>query len=695
MNFIYPYFLWGLLTITIPIVIHLFNFRRFKKVYFTNVAMLKQADIVTKKQNKIKNLLLLLVRCLTIIFLSLLFAQPYIDNKKNAIAKEGKNAVVVFVDNSFSMENAGQSGRVLDDAKAKARQIVEQFDDDDVYLLMTMDFEGKHKHFTNKQQFLSFLNDVDITPATSPVSEVLNLCEGLLSMRNEEKRLFVISDFQKSEFDIANIKTDSITSNLNNLKRFFLPLNTNNINNVYVDSVWFASDFLYKGQNVEITAKITNWGKDKIEKLPVKLFINGTQTSITSIDIEAKKSLNVTMNFTLQQTGLINGKISLLDNPITFDDDFFFSFNIKDKINLCVINGNKNNIYIERLFAQNNEINIVKMTENNINYNDLPKFSAIILNEIRQMTSGLTSELKRFCENGGTVVIIPNSNIELQSYKIAMRELKIATYEMQINKGNKVSIINIESSLYKGVFSAKVENMEMPKVNWYFSFENNRNVSKEKIMTMQTGDDFLCMCRINRGKIYVFATDLTENSTDFISQSLFVPTLWNMILFSSTILSPYYFLSDNPFIDLTSFLDASHKIIKIKDNTSTSKKQKQEYIAQTLNLSNHSGIMLHNQIKTAGNYSIVADTAFAGISFNYDRKESRLEFLSANEIRTLLKQQQITNIEVFNASKEISSYFRKSESLFNFTPLLIGLILLCIVLEIFILRKNIFLQSVN
>jgi Na+/H+ antiporter NhaD/arsenite permease-like protein len=77
MGFLYPNFLWALFAILIPVIIHLFYFKRFKKVYFSNTKFLKEIKEETTNKNKIKNLLVLLSRILAIVFLVLAFAQPY------------------------------------------------------------------------------------------------------------------------------------------------------------------------------------------------------------------------------------------------------------------------------------------------------------------------------------------------------------------------------------------------------------------------------------------------------------------------------------------------------------------------------------------------------------------------------------------------------------------------------------------
>ncbi|MDR1005799.1 MAG: BatA and WFA domain-containing protein [Bacteroidales bacterium] len=678
MKFLYPYFLWGLLAVIIPVLIHLFNLRRFKKIYFTNVSALQQAQISTRKQNKLKNLLLLLVRCLAIIFLALLFAQPYIDNG-NQILKEGKTSVLIFVDNSFSMGNAGQNGRLLDEAKATARQIADKFGQDDEFMLLTMDMEGRHKHFVNKEQFISSLNEVQITPKSGKISRMLTECQDLLAIKNYDKRLFVLSDFQKSESDISNIQNDSLPT-------YLVPIEANNLNNVYIDSVWFSSDFIRRGQNIEITARITNWADKEAEKIPVKLHINGKQVAITSTDFDAKQSKNVTMSFVLNDERFIRGKVSILDNPVTFDDDFFFSFTVEDKIKVAIINGKGENKSLERLFNSSaSEVSLTQYAENNIDYNSLPAYSVIILNKLQQFTSGLTTEIDKFCNNGGTIVIIPDKEMNLASYRKAMADLSIAAYDQAVNKENKASVVNDECTLYKGVFEGQnrqeKENMEMPKVANYFTFQRN-NVSKESIIKMQTGDDFLCMSRKQRGKAYIFSSALDEQTTDFVSQSLFVPTLWNMILFSNAVISPYYVLGENSFIDLTPFNRLNTEIIRVE-----SQDKRQSVIAQIVKNDNHIGIKLNNQIKTAGIYDISADSTFATIALNYNRDESKLEFFSANQIKNLLNQRKI-NLNVLSSSASLDSFFKQGETDFSFTALLICLIIICLAIEAYILLKK-------
>ena len=209
MNFTYPAFLFALSAIAIPIIIHLFNFRKFKTVYFSNVRFLKEVKQETQAKSKLKHLLVLASRILAITFLVLAFAQPYLplENRKVII---GDKVVSIFVDNSFSMEAINKNGTLLDEAKKKALEILSAYKPTDQFQLLTNDFEGKHQRLVSKEEFADLLDEVKISPASRSISEIISRQNDLLAQADSRNRIaFILSDLQKSRADLSNIKNDT------------------------------------------------------------------------------------------------------------------------------------------------------------------------------------------------------------------------------------------------------------------------------------------------------------------------------------------------------------------------------------------------------------------------------------------------------------------------------------------------------
>ena len=230
MQFLFPGFLLALGFLAIPVIIHLFNFRRYKTVYFSNVKFLREVKEETASRSKLKHLIVLASRLLALSFLVFAFAQPYLPNKKNQVSA-GKKFVSIYVDNSFSM-NAISGGRsLLDKAKLAAKEIAAGYSADDQFQLLSNDFQGKQQRLVGKEEFKNLVDEVEISPAVRTFAEIGKRQKDALSRGNNKNQLaYLLSDFQKNMGELA---LDSlVTYNL-------IPLAADAQSNIYIDSCWF------------------------------------------------------------------------------------------------------------------------------------------------------------------------------------------------------------------------------------------------------------------------------------------------------------------------------------------------------------------------------------------------------------------------------------------------------------------------
>ena len=235
MNFLYPQFLWALLAISIPIIIHLFNFKRFKKVYFSDLKLLKEVEMETSKKSNLKHLLILLARILAIAALVFAFAQPYF--KKNEIgSSQGEKLVSVYFDNSFSMNNVAQEFTLLDKAKEQAENVANLYNQSDKFQLITNDFVLKHQRFVTRQEFIDLVQEVTTSSVTRKLTQVEQKQLDFLNKEGSQNKFgYYISDFQKSTSNLESLKQDST------LITNFVHLSPELTGNVFIDSVWFDS----------------------------------------------------------------------------------------------------------------------------------------------------------------------------------------------------------------------------------------------------------------------------------------------------------------------------------------------------------------------------------------------------------------------------------------------------------------------
>lgn len=679
MQFLNPLFLFGLLAISIPIIIHLFNFRRYKKLEFSSIKYLKQVLLETKKQKKVRNLLLLLSRILSILFLVLLFSYPYIQKQDSNLLSKAKNSVVVFIDNSFSMQNNSSQGSALDQAKQRAKEIIDAYGNEDSFMLLTTELLGKHQSFVDKKRFVELVNEVEISSVSSLNSSSLQKAFSLLNTKQTNRLLYFISDFQSPGFDVENFPMD--TTVLTN----FVPIEVNNLDNLYIDSISFASPIFSLSNNVTINIKVKNSSENDAEKVGLKLYLNDKQISIASVDIPSNQSEVIEMSFPLESRGIIHGRISILDNPISFDDDFFFTIHTKESINILSVNSQSPNPFIQKLFSNTPELNLVNINDKSIDFSEFNKYSLIILNSLRTLPSGLVSELKNFRQNNGDMIIIPDNQLDLNSFSNAMREMSLPYYSKLNERENRVMIIDDNNSLFKDVFTSKEKDMEKPVSKRYFSLSQAKTLSNQVLFEFENKESFLSLSQDKDSKVYIFTSNLSSDNTNFVSQALFVPTLWNMALFSQKIPQTFYFLSGDNNIDITSSENSTNlEVLHIK-----SLDNKVSVIPQITKANNRIMINPINTPLKSGNYNIYnKEELITGVSFNYDRRESEMRFLSNTQLKDKIKPMK-TNFKVLDTKNQlISSFIEKTKNNNILFPIIFILLLASIGFETYILLRK-------
>src|SRR5688572_29500735 len=171
MQFLYPGFLWVLTALAIPIILHLFYFRRYKKVYFSNLRFLREVKEETSARNRLRNLLILLARLLAMAFVILAFAQPFIP--ANDDQKAGIRNISLFVDNSFSMQSFGQELSLFDRARQKAREILLGYGQEDRFQVLGHELSSSQNLWISRDEAITRLEEMEFTPAVKPLSVVV------------------------------------------------------------------------------------------------------------------------------------------------------------------------------------------------------------------------------------------------------------------------------------------------------------------------------------------------------------------------------------------------------------------------------------------------------------------------------------------------------------------------------------------
>ena len=211
MQFLFPTFLWSLLAVGIPIAIHLFNFRRTRRIYFSNVSLLKNVEMETSSFRRLKQYLILATRVLAIAALALAFAQPYLPSS-NKSGTNAQSVTSVYLDNSFSMQNEDNNQRFFDIATGKLEQLLTLFRNATRLQLITNDFDAQEQQLTTTDRIKDRLTTLKLSHTPRSLPSIYKRQVNLMSRYagSGKNQFFWFSDFQKSTVgDVASLKVDS------------------------------------------------------------------------------------------------------------------------------------------------------------------------------------------------------------------------------------------------------------------------------------------------------------------------------------------------------------------------------------------------------------------------------------------------------------------------------------------------------
>jgi len=643
MYFANPSVLWALFALAIPIIIHLFNFRRFKKVYFSNVALLREIKIDTQSTNRLKHLLILACRILAILFLILAFAQPFItSNNKNI--KQGSSAISIFVDNSFSMNAENKSGNLLENAKKAGREIAMAYKPSDKFQLLTNDFEGRHQRLFSRDEFLEMLDNVQTTAATKNFEQINSRQADVLSTANQNiKKAYIVSDFQQSMYALKDIKVDTTFTSV------FVPFTANETTNIYIDSVWFETPNhqLEKAEILNVKLKATGTEGQTFDNIPVKLYINNEQKALASFSIETPSTTTLQLNFTNKNVGLQQCRIELQDHPITFDDNFYFAFKVNENVKVNSINGGTENQYLNYLFTNDGFCKYSNSNAGNIDYSTLNASDFLIVNEVKNISTGLAQELTKYIKNGGTVLIIPSNTIDVESYNSFLQSNATAGFTAWDTSKTKVERINLQHSLYNDIFEKdklKKSNLDLPVIFGHYNSQPATNQKSESLLQLQNGANFLYSSNVGKGRLFVTTSPLNTDYSNFVKHALFVPSIYKMAITSIHQNQLYCKIGNDEIVKTNTVSSATDGLFHVVNTA-----KKFDFIPATRMNDGEANLSLHGQIKESGNYEIKAEKDLVNIaSFNYNNLESNLTFYTQEQLQTEIDNNDLQNISVLN-----------------------------------------------
>lgn len=620
MQFVYPTFLWALATLAIPIIIHLFYFRRFRKVLFTNVRFLREVKEERSSRQRLRNLLVLAMRLLALAALVFAFAQPFIP--RSTEVKAGRKAISIYVDNSFSMSALSQDVPLLDKAKQRAREIITAYSVEDRFQVLTNDFEGRHQRLVSQEEALALIDEISSGPATRLLSTVVSRQRQALNSGGDEiQKAYLISDFQRNVSDLNTWQDTTLNLSL-------IPLQAVQERNVAIDSVWFEAPVPLLNQNNTLLVRVRNYTNEDLDNIRLALRYEGQTKPEGVLSIAAGSELIDTVNINIQRPGLQSAELSITDYPVQFDDSYFFSFRVDEKIPVLAISGAAPNRYLSAALSGLRVFEPSFSGSQAIDYAKLNSYQLIVLDGLPEVSSGLAAELRQYAERGGNVLVFPPRNANIGSYRSFLAAFPANELETFETQERNVGYLNGEEFVFSDVFLNKDENLRLPVTQGNFKLSRLGARNEEQLLRYRDGSTFLGKYRRGEGHLYLCAAPLDENISNLTQNAeIFVPMLYRMSISAGKARPIAYTIGRDEIVAAELPTKSADQVYKLKG-------QGGEFIPEQRSVGAQLFLSVGAQIPQAGFYDLFLnpEEVLDNFAFNYDRRESELNYLRPSEL---------------------------------------------------------------
>ena len=522
MSFLYPLFLLAGLSLAIPVLIHLFNLRRYKTVLFPHTRFLKNIKLNSRKQSQVRYKWLLAARLLFLLSLILAFSQPFFtqNNKKDS----GNRLKVIYIDNSYSMLVKKGARSLLDIAKDAARKQLKNSATGSRFILLTNDKPASYKPVP-ADKALAALNNIDVSASGRSAVQVLSIVQSM--MQGEvatASDVYYYSDFQKSTFD-----TRPDASLMKNVAFYGVPVQSGEWQNIYIDTAYLNSPVLQTGQSNQLIVHARAIGKLPKDAPVLQLTVNGQVKSASTITFSGKNESTDTLSFQSNNINWQHMVLTLNDAAVKFDDTFRIAARSTPALSVLVLNEGQPNPFIQAAFRAYNGFRLNQL-DVNASPADWKDYNLIILNGITHIDPALSKLLNNAMIQGQSVCIFPGRTNNFASLNEGLQQAGDIRIKGLDTALQTVSTLQQGSSLVKDIFERIPANVQLPVANWHYIIDAGFGANQQSVLGFRNGDPFFARYSPAKGQLYICATSADLASGNFPGSYFFVPFIYQMAI---------------------------------------------------------------------------------------------------------------------------------------------------------------------
>lgn len=479
MTFLNPLVLLGLAAAAIPVLLHLLNLRKLKTIDFSSLAFLKELQKTKIRKLKLKQILLLILRTLIVIFIVLAFARPTIESSLPGLGARAKSSVVILLDNSFSMDIADERGVRLKQAREAALSILGSLEDgDEVAMVQLANLDDKRfAEFT--RNFSMLKEEIGKVPVSYTVAQLepgMRLASTILgSSHNINREVYIITDAQRNIF---NEEHDSLKIFDRSVAVYAVPIGLGSKvgeRNLSIDSINVLTQIYEIDKPVEVEARIRNSGSEAVKGVIVSLMFDKERTAQRAVDIPAGETRMVQLAGTPKTAGAIRASVEVEGDALEADNHRYFGFIIPDKPKIALVGSPVDLRFLQLALrpdaTSHSAADVTVLAPEQFTATNLNDYSVLFLVDLPRFTQSDVARLTSYVRDGGSVFLLAGEQSDIQSYNqtvlpaLGFAQATVREYPRQTPM--EFTSVDKLHPLFTGVFKGAADSrstVESPKV---------------------------------------------------------------------------------------------------------------------------------------------------------------------------------------------------------------------------------------
>jgi hypothetical protein len=638
MTFLNPAILFGLFAASIPVIIHLFNLRKLKKIEFSTLQFLKELQKNKIRKIKLKQWLLLALRVLMILCIVIAFARPTLVGVSiGGTTSAAKTTAVFILDDTFSMSVIDENGSYFNQAKETIKDLLTQFEEGDEVGLILVSHQPEEIELTsNLNKFKNEVDGITISSASGKLNNaIIKAAEVMGNEKNFNKEIYLFSDFQKgrlaSEVEIIDLKEQLGEQ----VRLYSFDYSGKEITNFGINDLKINTQIFEKDKPVKLEAVVKNYSERAKDNLVVSLFINGERSAQQSVSFKPGETKSINLEAPVKNYGTSDAFVEIEEDDLLDDNIRYTSFSIPQKISVLILDDNLDDTKLIdaalKSVSESGYFDItIKKTEQ-ISGLQLNNSQVIIL--LSDNFGNASVKLNQFLSSGKGIIIFPSSETDATGFNSSLSSIGISSsgilVKMEKTQSIHFSETDFNHPLFENIFmDEKKKQIESPEIYSYFKI--NPGGKGKSIITLEDESSFLSEYSISDGKVLFFGVSPVFSWSDFPIKGIFAPLITKSVMFlvSGNSVDGKYIAGELMNINVS---ERTLPQIKVKrpDNN-----------VEIINIDENqlSDNISYGNTFTTGNYKFFSgEKLISTVNVNTDPAESVTEYLSESEFAEYLE----------------------------------------------------------